>query len=428
MPPIIEVDRLGKKYRLGKLGISSFREECAETWKKLTLSCRGKRARPNVSSKEHDADLWALKDVSFSIEPGEITGVVGLNGAGKSTLLKLLSRITEPTEGEIVLRGRLASLLEVGTGFHPELTGRENVFLNGAILGMQRDEISMKFDRIVEFAEVRDFIDTPVKRYSSGMYVRLAFSVAAHLEPEIMIVDEVLAVGDFSFQAKCIERLRELTNTGKTILLVSHNLYTLQTLCGSGILLHGGRLMMQGPMERVISDFRRLSSTNATRRLRRNPAGQASDVSVREIQINRGCARTINIEGDCALEFVATVCVRRASVLHFGFSVKSSEGMYLSGLSTYVEECPRFYEVGSHSVGIGIRNLSLCSGSYHLAFAVMNADGVATFFADDEAGEIVVVRPFRFDGAVGFEHEWIRREVNAGAFGIVRRLSAADSQ
>src|ERR1035437_1812809 len=191
--PIIEVRRLAKRYNLGAVGATSLREETRRLWDRL-------RGRPHPDARE----FWALRDVSFDVQPGEVVGVIGRNGAGKSTLLKILSRITEPTSGSARLRGRVASLLEVGTGFHPELTGRENIFLNGAILGMTRAEVRRKFAEIVAFAEVEQFIDTPVKRYSSGMYVRLAFAVAAHLEPEILIVDEVLAVGDVGFQKKCL--------------------------------------------------------------------------------------------------------------------------------------------------------------------------------------------------------------------------------
>src|SRR5262249_45244942 len=194
-----------------------------------------------------DQDFWALKDISFEIGRGELVGIVGRNGAGKSTLLKILSRIVEPTKGSVRLRGRVASLLEVGTGFHAELTGRENIYLNGAILGMTRAEITRKFDEIVAFSEIEAFLDTPVKRYSSGMYVRLAFAVAAHLEPEILIVDEVLAVGDYAFQKKCLGKMQDVaTDEGRTILFVSHNMAALARLCRRGILLQGGKITADG--------------------------------------------------------------------------------------------------------------------------------------------------------------------------------------
>jgi lipopolysaccharide transport system ATP-binding protein len=204
-----------------------------------------------------EQDFWALDDVSFQVNKGEVVGVIGHNGAGKSTLLKILSRITKPTRGEVRLRGRVGSLLEVGTGFHPELTGRENIFLNGAILGMRRHEIQKKFDQIVTFAEIEQFLDTPVKRYSSGMYVRLAFAVAAHLEPEILIVDEVLAVGDLSFQRKCMGRMREVGRSGSTILFVSHNMPAIEALCTRAILMDHGKIAMDGGVHELVQEYHR---------------------------------------------------------------------------------------------------------------------------------------------------------------------------
>ncbi|MFO0966062.1 MAG: ABC transporter ATP-binding protein [Gemmataceae bacterium] len=202
-------------------------------------------------------DFWALDDVNFEIGRGEVVGIIGRNGAGKSTLLKILSRITKPTAGEVRLRGRVGSLLEVGTGFHPELTGRENIFLNGAILGMRREEIQRKFEQIVEFAEIGPFLDTPVKRYSSGMYVRLAFAVAAHLEPEILIVDEVLAVGDMAFQRKCLGRMREVGRSGSTILFVSHNMPAVESLCTRAILLDKGKVAHDGGVRELVAEYHR---------------------------------------------------------------------------------------------------------------------------------------------------------------------------
>ncbi len=208
-------------------------------------------------------EFWALRDISFEVQPGEVVGIIGRNGAGKSTLLKILSRITEPTAGRITLRGRVASLLEVGTGFHPELSGRENIFLNGAILGMSRAEIRRKFDEIVAFAEVEKFLDTPVKRYSSGMYVRLAFAVAAHLEPEILIVDEVLAVGDAQFQKKCLGKMQDVaTREGRTVLFVSHNLSSIRQLCSRVIFLNQGALFSQGSTAEILASYTHQSESN----------------------------------------------------------------------------------------------------------------------------------------------------------------------
>ena len=235
--PIIEAEHLSKRYVLGSIGATTLRESAAAWWH------RARHGQARAPQKE----FWALNDVSFQVEPGEVVGIIGRNGAGKSTLLKLLSRITEPTSGRAFLRGRVASLLEVGTGFHPDLTGRENVFLNGAILGMSRAEIRRKFDEIVAFAEVERFLDTPVKRYSSGMYVRLAFAVAAHLEPEILIIDEVLAVGDAGFQQKCLGKMNSVARSeGRTVLFVSHNIMAMKQLCRTGIWLDEGRVHRQG--------------------------------------------------------------------------------------------------------------------------------------------------------------------------------------
>ena len=251
--PIIEVRQLAKRYQLGAIGATSLREEAGRFWDRL-------RGIPHPDSQE----FWALRDVSFDVQPGDVVGVIGRNGAGKSTLLKILSRITEPTGGTARLRGRVASLLEVGTGFHPELTGRENVFLNGAILGMTRAEVRRKFDEIVAFAEVDQFIDTPVKRYSSGMYVRLAFAVAAHLDPEILIVDEVLAVGDAQFQKKCLGKMNEVSRTeGRTVLFVSHNLAAVKQLTTSCLYLLRGQVAAFGPTNLVLDRYARAGESGS---------------------------------------------------------------------------------------------------------------------------------------------------------------------
>lgn len=243
---VIRVENLSKKYILGqqKEGSSSYKS-LRESMSNGAKSLGGKLLKPGSKKdlKPSDQEFWALKDVSFDIKQGDRVGFIGRNGAGKSTLLKVLSRITEPTSGSIRIKGRVASLLEVGTGFHPELTGRENIFLNGAILGMGKVEIQRKFDEIVAFAEVEKFLDTPVKRYSSGMYVRLAFAVAAHLEPEILIVDEVLAVGDSSFQNKCLGKMKEVGKEGRTVLFVSHNMSAVQLLCDRCIFMQKGSLL-----------------------------------------------------------------------------------------------------------------------------------------------------------------------------------------
>ncbi len=253
--PIIEIKGIGKKYNITHQRGSyvALRDVLTNILKSPFKFAKAKAKQ--VIGLETKEEFWALRDVSFEVQKGEVIGIIGRNGAGKSTLLKILTGITPPTEGEIIMRGRVASLLEVGTGFHPELTGRENVFLNGAILGMTKKEIAHKFDEIIAFAGIEKFLDTPVKYYSSGMYVRLAFSVAAHMEPDILLVDEVLAVGDAEFQKKCLGKMEEVaTQSGRTILFVSHNLAAMETLCTKSVLLENGKVKMMGPTKEVI-DF-----------------------------------------------------------------------------------------------------------------------------------------------------------------------------
>ncbi len=249
---VIRVENLGKKYIIGQQEHYTALRDVITNRAKALLNLFQKQKSKIQNSQE---EFWALKDVSFEIKQGDRVGIIGRNGAGKSTLLKILSRITEPTTGRIRIKGRVASLLEVGTGFHPELTGRENIYLNGAILGMSRAEIRKKFDEMVAFAEVEKFLDTPVKRYSSGMYVRLAFAVAAHLEPEILVVDEVLAVGDAQFQKKCLGKMEDVGKEGRTVLFVSHNMQAISTLTNTCTFLHHGKVIKQGSTEVVINEY-----------------------------------------------------------------------------------------------------------------------------------------------------------------------------
>jgi len=256
---VIKVENIGKQYRLGKVGTGSVASDINRWWH----IARGKEDPylkigevNDRTQKSTSNDLvWAIKDINFEVKQGEVLGIIGKNGAGKSTLLKVLSRVTAPTVGDIKVKGRIASLLEVGTGFHPDLSGRENIFLNGAILGMSKAEIKSKFDEIVDFSGVERYIDTPVKRYSSGMYVRLAFAVAAHLEPEILIVDEVLAVGDAEFQKKCLGKMKDVSGQGRTVLFVSHNLQAVSNLCTAGLLLNKGGLEYSGNIEECIKSY-----------------------------------------------------------------------------------------------------------------------------------------------------------------------------
>lgn len=287
-------------------------------------------------------EFWALRDVNFEVKQGDRIGIIGRNGAGKSTLLKVLSRITEPTAGRIILNGRIASLLEVGTGFHPELTGRENIFLNGAILGMGRSEIRKKFDEIVAFAEVEKFLDTPVKRYSSGMYVRLAFAVAAHLEPEILIVDEVLAVGDAHFQKKCLGKMQDVsTNEGRTVLFVSHNMSAIQALCNKGILLNDGKKITDGEIDNVVDEYLSYSVDTTTEKNWDNliAAPGNENVKLKSLSIKAADGRK-NFDVRTALQFEVKFWNLQDNVrLNLSFHLNKLDGNTIFNIGTQVITC-----------------------------------------------------------------------------------------
>src|SRR5213596_1363046 len=320
MSTVVEVDDVWKKYRLGIIGTGTLRHDFERWWHRVrgkpdphaklgaASSANGvgaKVASPSLTplngaeSDLGDDEIWALRAVSFEVKQGEILGIIGRNGAGKSTLLKILSRVTSPTKGEVRIKGRIASLLEVGTGFHPELTGRENIFLNGAILGMTKAEIRTKLDEIVAFAETDTYIDTPVKRYSSGMYVRLAFAVAAHLEPEILIVDEVLAVGDVQFQKKCLGKMGEVAHEGRTVLFVSHNMNAVKSLCGRALLLANGLLSLNGPVNSVIEKYLQTENAAQTHWVRKDPLFGSDGILLQEIMVlvdGKQASRTIRAD------------------------------------------------------------------------------------------------------------------------------------
>lgn len=297
MSSVISVENLSKKYIIGhqkQERYTSLRDVLTDGAKRFTDKLIHPFAKP-ADDPTHE-EFWALKDVSFDIQQGDRVGIIGRNGAGKSTLLKILSRITEPTSGKVSIKGRVASLLEVGTGFHPELTGRENIFLNGAILGMSKVEIKSKFDEIVAFAEVEKFLDTPVKRYSSGMYVRLAFAVAAHLEPEILIVDEVLAVGDAQFQKKCLGKMEEVsTQGGRTVLFVSHQMGSIMQFCNKALLLDKGEVAQMGSVTHVVNHYMNLSP--------KNMGGFAAEATSLQKDVSIVKAQTLDSEGNPAVNF-----------------------------------------------------------------------------------------------------------------------------
>ncbi len=287
--PVIHIDNLSKQYRLGEVSTGSIAHDINRWWHRLRgnddpyLKIGEENNRAQKGNSEY---VWALRNISFEVRQGEVLGIIGRNGAGKSTLLKILSRTTAPTLGEVKIKGRVASLLEVGTGFHPELTGRDNIFLNGAILGMTRAEIKSKFDEIVDFAGVERYIDTPVKRYSSGMYVRLAFGVAAHLEPEILVVDEVLAVGDAEFQKKCLGKMKDVSDKGgRTVLFVSHNMTAVKSLCQTGLLLENGKINKYGDVNSVVDTYMRTVGTERLKFWPREDAPGNEIAKLLEIEI-----------------------------------------------------------------------------------------------------------------------------------------------
>jgi lipopolysaccharide transport system ATP-binding protein len=371
MSVAIRVENISKKYILrhqtgGRSRYVALRDVLAHKAKSLF-----QRSRADASREE----FWALKDVSFEIKQGEAVGIIGRNGAGKSTLLKLLSRITKPTKGRIEIEGRVASLLEVGTGFHPELTGRENIFLNGAILGMHRAEIRKKFDEIVAFAEVEKFLDTPVKHFSSGMYMRLAFAVAAHLEPEILVVDEVLAVGDAAFQKKCLGKMNDVSQSGRTILFVSHNMEAITRLCAKCIYLVKGGLKMQGETRQVIKAYSEHSKqtsgdvdlTQMPRRFEGN--GAAKLLRLRSIQ-NENIAAWC-YEYGTPLEFAVEFSVDRAiEEPEIGYAIFSLTGTELIGSTTYQERPLDRLLPGRYTMQITIPNFCLNPGTYALALGI----------------------------------------------------------
>lgn len=377
---VVQVENLGKRYRLGEPSQpNSLKSAISQGMRSLSrpFTHRSRRRQPVAQADE----FWALQEVSFEIRQGDRVGIVGRNGAGKSTLLKILSRITEPSRGEVRLRGRVASLLEVGTGFHPELTGRENIFLNGAILGMSKAEIRRKFDEIVAFAEVERFLDTPVKRYSSGMYVRLAFAVAAHLEPEILIVDEVLAVGDVQFQSKCLGKMQDVAQHGRTVLFVSHNMAAVRQLCTSAILLQKGELIMTGTGEQVVSRFLSQPQTQANVR-RISPYGIELVEAVLQ-DADHLPTRSLIFDRDYTLRVTLQA---HQPLMNCGVVVKvfDSVGTLVSTLCSTEEGIAPFALRDRHAVTFDLPRLPLFPGEYRASIYIFRPnDGIAYLEAED---------------------------------------------
>ena len=378
---IITVEHLSKSYRLqhqARERYTALRDVLTDKVKAL-FRAQTSELRPQTSEEE----FWALKDVSFEIKQGEVVGIIGRNGAGKSTLLKILSRITEPTSGRITLRGRVASLLEVGTGFHPELTGRENIFLNGAILGMNRQEILRKFDEIVDFAEVEQFLDTPVKRYSSGMYVRLAFAVAAHLEPEILVVDEVLAVGDAAFQQKCLGKMKNVAKgEGRTVLFVSHNMGAMRSLCQRAVYLKAGRVVKDGLSDEVINAYSSDSQAAENHEIKGEAGFGISSVVLR---LPSGRATTNFSSGDgmiVEINFHAEVVILKP---HFWLEIHSRHGATFSACMLFDGLRPERL-TGSGRISCHFHHLPLMPGSYTVRMGVRRSNGVEQLIRSQEVG------------------------------------------
>ena len=385
MSVAISVENLSKAYHLGQIGTGTFANDAQVWWAKV----RGK-SNPllKIGAQDHGnregEDLWALRDVSFTVRQGEALGIIGRNGAGKSTLLKILSRVTAPTSGKIKVRGRVASLLEVGTGFHPDLTGRENIYLNGAILGMNRQEIGRKFDEIVDFAGIEKFIDTPVKRYSSGMYVRLAFAVAAHLEPEILVVDEVLAVGDAAFQKKCLGKMEDVASQGRTVLFVSHNMGAITGLTRQCIYMRAGTLLEKDDTSGVVDSYmNEMASENRQRE---------GFADLRDVRRGSGIinpiaqfewVRTLNADGVEKSWFIkgqpfvieAGFLLTKPSIdFQFGFGAKHAQ----SGVEVFVSPSPVYHQplpAGQHKIQMRVEPNDLRVGLYSVVLKMFCREG-----------------------------------------------------
>lgn len=415
----IQVENLSKAYQLGEIGTGTISHDLERWWAKL----RGKedpflkigQTNDRTTKAEKNDIVWSLKDINFEINQGDAVGIIGRNGAGKSTLLKILSRVTSPTTGSIKLKGRVASLLEVGTGFHPELSGRENIFLNGAILGMRKSEIIRKFDDIVAFAGVERYIDTPVKRYSSGMYVRLAFAVAAHLESEILIVDEVLAVGDAEFQKKCLGKMNDVSkNEGRTVLFVSHNMQAVKSLCTNGILLTDGTLFYEGTTEKCISNYLNFQNINYDiNTINEFILNQNDDIFyLRKVFLQQESTSDINYHTNRKIFITIEYEVLKDILgLRIGFDlIDVVTGVVIfRSFSDDVEKNITILKKGNYKISVAIPENFLKSGSFGiklaigihsvrwivyddnltLKFNIINVDGLNSVFSDTRPGFIM---------------------------------------
>jgi lipopolysaccharide transport system ATP-binding protein len=376
---VIKVENLSKKYIIGhqrEEGYITLRDSISNGAKGLLKPFQ--RGKSKVASHSTE-EFWALKDVSFEIKQGDRVGIVGRNGAGKSTLLKVLSRIMEPTSGSIRIKGRVASLLEVGTGFHPELTGRENISLNGAILGMSKVEINSKFDEIVAFAEVEKFLDTPVKRYSSGMYVRLAFAVAAHLEPEILIVDEVLAVGDLQFQKKCLGKMGEISQGGRTIIFVSHNMGAISTLCNKAVFLEKGKIREVGTIEQITTSYMNDMFQNKIEDLEQlRLPGLGQNIRFADIRLITGVDSNLTFGQPIVYSLTIKADIK-ADDLIIGSSIFNRSDICVGSVLT--NEAFSINPGKEITLQLKIPNVNLVPGSYYASFGINQKGGGSTFDA-----------------------------------------------
>jgi lipopolysaccharide transport system ATP-binding protein len=408
MTTAISVENLSKSYHLGQIGTGTFSNDLKVWWAK-------KLGKPNPLLKIGETDhgnrdgeeIWALKDVSFTVQQGEVLGIIGRNGAGKSTLLKILSRVTAPTSGRVKVKGRIASLLEVGTGFHPELTGRENIYLNGAILGMTKQEVARKFDEIVAFAEIEKFIDTPVKRYSSGMYVRLAFAVAAYLDPEILVVDEVLAVGDAEFQKKCLGKMQNLADQGRTVLFVSHNLAAVQALCDRGIILSAGRICMDDNVVRTVEvylgNLEQSAMQEIAQRTDRHGKGQTKLSHIEILAPGNLSSRTLVTGQSARFVFQTNRALTGLSCI---FSIYNQNGALVTSLDSAIHSPDDYRGKGLIDEFIcDLEELPLTPGRYRINVALMiggelqdHVEGAISF---DVAPGVMRGRPIESNGGRG---------------------------
>ena len=418
MKPIIRAENLSKQYHIGA-GVrhTSLRDAVAESLRApLQRLMNGKPAAQET--------IWALRDVSFSVTPGEVIGIIGRNGAGKSTLLKILSRITKPSGGWVSLSGRVGSLLEVGTGFHAELTGRENIFLNGAILGMSKREIDNKFDEIIAFAETEQFLDTPVKHYSSGMTVRLAFAVAAHLEPEILIIDEVLAVGDIAFQKKCLGKMNEVAKAGRTVLFVSHDLNAVNALCERSLLLHEGAIVLDGPTREVSAHY--LDTTNklySPITWVDLPRENSAEIELRAATVRQRGENTTAI--DCRHDFTISLVYENLKSLpgsRFFILVRNAKGDVVFGTSDYDVITPEATDrrPGTFRSEITVPANILKAGSYYATIGadiknerVIFAENDAVQFEVYESGDDTLAERHRRVGVIAPLLKWETSEATA---------------